>query len=381
MDNKKIEDLLKSSKPKVEIDNRHKEGLRRDLLNSNKFGKQPGVIFTKNKVILALSLAIAIIIVISNPGFEEKEISAAELVDKVKANYAGFNIADQLNIVNSDLKIYGVNNEEIELDVTRKINFFKDQQRLTLLIKSTCEVLDDYIITGKNLYRTKEPKIDFQFNVPGDDISSIVTSFNCAYSTDSASSTGVIVERIENCDSYIIYKSKSNNPELGSNKEYKLKVDEEVDIVQYLRDNPVNIAGTLTPGNIKKINVNHDNDLVTIEVEKDIKPKEYKIYIKDLATGTENQEDSSMSFFFEINHANVDSLVSAEIEQKNVTKIQTVTVVSETGEIVHVKYEISRKGEVKKLSEQSFNEIKQSSKSASEFDINKNGFEYSYKIK
>lgn len=39
MDNKNIEKLLKSAKPKVEINNKHKQNLRRKLLTSEKFEK------------------------------------------------------------------------------------------------------------------------------------------------------------------------------------------------------------------------------------------------------------------------------------------------------------------------------------------------------
>lgn len=381
MDNKKIEDILKSSKQKVEIDNEHKEGLRRELLNSNKFGKQPGWL-TKNKMIFAVSLSIAVLLIIFNPGFEEKQISAAEIVDKVKENYAGFNIADQLNIVNSDLKIYGLDNEEIELNVVRKINFSKSQQRLTLLMNTSNEVLDDYIIANNDIYRTSNPKIEFNFNLPEDELSKVVTSFNYSYSTDTTSTTKVFIKDIQNCESYIIYKSNSFNTELGTVQEHKFKVDSEVSIEKYLRDNPVKIANDLKHDKIKMLRVNKENNLVVIELEKDIEPKEYKLFLK----GFEREDDgkgkvSSNKFLFEFNHLDIDSLVKAEIETKNVSKLQSITINSESGDIIHVKYQINRDGEIRQLSEQSFTTIKEKEYTGNEFDFEGNGFVFSYKIK
>ncbi len=379
MDNKKIEEILKYSKPKIEIDKDHKEGLRRELLNSKKFGTQRDWL-TKNKMIFALSLSIAILLIILNPGFEEKQISAAELLDKVKANYADFNIADQLSIVNSSLKIYGLEDEKIELDIVRKINFRKGEQRLTLLMKSSNEILDDYIITNNKMYRTNDPKIDFQLNVPREELSKVVNSFNYSYGTDSTANTKVLIKQIENCDSYIVYKSNYVSSEVGTTQEHKLKIDGEVNIDQYLRDNPVHIAGDLNHEKIKILKVDNDDDLVVIQLEKEIEPKEYKLFLKGFKNNT-HHEDSAANFLFEFNHINIDSLVKTEIGTRNVKKVQSVTVNAESGEILHVKYQINRNGEMTRLSEQSFDAVSKIKHSGNEFDIEGNGFVFAYKIK
>ncbi len=381
MNNKKNEDMLKTSKPKIEIDKQHKEYLRRELLNSPIFEKKRNWL-SKNKMIFALSLSIAIILIILNPGFEEKPISAAELVDKVKTNYAGFNIADQLSVINSDLKIYGLENATIDLDVERFINFSSSQQRLTLLMKSNEEVLDDYIIKGSKLYRTTNPKIEFQINLPDEKMEKIVNSFNYSYSVnDSSTVNNVIVKKFESHESVIVYKTESENTELNKVQEYKFRVDDEVNIEKYLRDNPVKIAEEISADKVNSITVSQDKKLVVIDIEKDLEPKEYKLMMRSFHLSDDQHHDSINFTTFEFNHMNIDSLVKAEIKSNNVKKIQSVTINSESGDIIQVEYTINRNGNKRKLSKQSFYKIEVNDNNEDLFDEVKVGFTYSYEIK
>lgn len=297
----------------------------------------------------------------------------------MQANYAGFSIPDKLNIFNSDLKIFGTENEEIDLGINRIIDFQKNNYRVILLNKDQNEVLDELIIKKDLVYRTVNPKIKIEN-------STFIKVFTNNDITDNSSNDSnkshfeiFDMPNIEKHDfKYFVYSNSSTSEVEGEIKQ-KIKIPKETNLDEYMKTNPIDIIKNIKnkKNRIVKIKYNDDSEknFVIMESISELSDLDVKIMLKTFSDS--NHKDNNNRT---IQDSLVESIQKQLLSNNKIEKVETIKVNPHSGEIVQINFSINKNGERKPLSEITFKKFKHTEKENSLFDTNTNSFAFIYKI-
>jgi len=154
---KKLENF---NAPKIKIEH-HKNQLRRELLNSDQFHKK-GFInkFQTKELVLASGFSVLLVAFLLFQYIKTNPSKSDDLIRLVENNYAGIIASDKTNFYDSELRLFGNNNEKIDLKVEKWINHKRNKFSVILKDITNDEILDKLIIDEEKIYRMKDPKIE-----------------------------------------------------------------------------------------------------------------------------------------------------------------------------------------------------------------------------
>lgn len=160
--NNRLEELLKKSKPSNVENKKHKETLRRELLNSKHFEKKSGLkVFLTKEIILGLSAVVILVIVFSTNIFKSNNAELDSILSGLTTNYAGFTLPGMTSNYNSQLDLYNKKNEPINFTLEQTIDYSDNNYHSLVKDVITGETLYEIMLLDGEKYEMRNPKIKF----------------------------------------------------------------------------------------------------------------------------------------------------------------------------------------------------------------------------
>ncbi|MBU0472989.1 MAG: hypothetical protein KKF62_02370 [Bacteroidetes bacterium] len=354
--------LTEFEPPNIKFEH-NKNKLRRALLNSDLYGKQSWLRnLSPREISIASAFSIFIFVLISYYIFNQNNSNLDNILSKTKENYAGFLTSNKTNYFDSDLKIYGTENEEFDLKVEKWVNLKENKYCIVLKDNYSNEILDKIIIRDKKIYRMKNPKLQalntvnshqmIIFEIADELLNS--TEFNAdsiSVSIDSKmkdkinmfSKTGLLVY---NSGLSPFNETYINRPEINS-----MKISNRLNLDEYLMDNPLDLLKELASKSKITVSENYFDELLgkkvfIVQIEESILDTlEQGLTLKiddslsrfDSLLTNELKESHRRYVYYSMNLS--DTLVSIDSTKASVPKsVKKILIDPETGSIEGVDY-------------------------------------------
>lgn len=401
MGRKKIEDFLNSVDLPDKINDEHKRKLRRELLNSSHFNRSyffgiPVIRFAASAAAVLLLAAVVTFV------FLNDTISSGELLNKLNMTYAGFEVPGKMSYLQSDLKIFGKEDETLNLKVDKWIDHSKKYYRVIVAEIRGGNIVDERIYRGDELFGMNNPSLR-AFNTRN--ARRFVLYDAQSEISDSPKDIQVFKEKtIDGLDSIKINLTEKkldygvivfSRPPLQyaevnprQNKPFRFKVHKEVDLNEYYTLNPVDIIDKMESAERVEVEgVETDSEtgkeFVIIKSfipvsEREVKnvmvfmTKEIDSLEGELMWNSKSDSQSLMNFEVKL----IDSAKLTRIGDggESYTKIKTIRVDAETGDIRKVTIALDGKEEQTLLSETVFTKHILTKSDSSLFDPVGNSF-------
>jgi len=397
MDNKKLEKILTNTKLPDKISQQHKILLRRELLNSTQFEKNKFWLKLKPfDRIAGVVLAFAVLLFIILPKEKNKD-DFKNLLSLSNQYYAGFFNSGTQSDFNNQVKIFGKDSSEFNLNVRQTIDFQNGRYKFTAFDKSGKTKLDEYLVTDNNTYRMKTPKL--YCKTPFSEMESMNRKTTYTIDIDSGnvidslflkvedlSKTKIVVKKQLNVDevndeAFIVYQDESKNGEEMPNKSglFYFPVDKSTNLFKLFSVNPLQIVQNLLKSNtvivkgeefvsqIKKYcvvieNINPVDEIEVRSIFVDMQnnfPDSIKIKrVNDLVVSINDSLSSQLR-----------SLIDSVALDKKISKIERISIDPTNGQIISVKHSVLRNGIKVNLSEIFFEDQIKSKEIKDKFEI------------
>jgi hypothetical protein len=249
--------LTEFEPPNIKFEH-NKNKLRRALLNSDLYGKQSWIKkLSFREISITTAFSVFLLALFSYSIFDKSNSNNDNILSKVKENYAGFLTSNKTNYFDSNLKIYGTENEEFDLKVEKWVNMKENKYCIVLKDNSGNEILDKIIIKDEKIYRMKNPKLqalntmnshqmiileiaDELLKSTGFNSDSISISLdsNINGKINMFSKTGLLMY---SSDISALNEIYINRPEINS-----MKISNRINFDEYLKDNPLDLLKELS---------------------------------------------------------------------------------------------------------------------------------------
>ena len=367
--------------PKVTIDH-SKNRLRRELLNSESFGNSNLFSrFQTKELVITSAFSFLVISYIFISIFNNKINQSKELLDLVSSNYAGIIASDKTSYYDSNLRLFGKNDEQIDLKVDKWINHKLNKYSIFLRDAKTDQILDKLIVKGEKIYRMKNPLLQ-ALNTQHD---THMLIFELA--DDLINSTEFMSDSIhlqvdanigDQVNSYhknglLVYNTQSKNEnEVGQNQNdlNTMQISTQVNLDEYLTDNPIDLLNELQDcSNLTYTAEFYDElsgkTLSLLRIENSafdtagsgltIRINDQKSLLDSLMSVDQYESLKVFSYF----SMNIDDTFSfADSMLTDIPKtVKEVLVDNETGEIEGVNYQFVQLGKIENLSSLRFTQF------------------------
>lgn len=379
-----IKKILKSVELPSQVSTTHKNNLRRELLNSKHFEKRRFWnhlnIFER---LIGGVVAIVMLIIVFNQNNNSNEI--ADLLDLSNQHYAGFFAPNIQSSFNNNIQIYGKVKEPIDFNIKQTVDFKKSKIRIIALDKSNSIELDEYIVDGSIIYRTKFPKLFYKnASIHNPDLNSSFTYSICIDSVNKADSIfinlrdsldgKIVIKKLispnsTNDEAFIVYQENTNgNSELGkSSKPFYYPVDKQVDLFKYFKTNPLEILNDLSKSDsIVTIGEEYSEEFdLTCKIVENIVPLS-KMAFETLIMNIEKTDSIHITaenkMIFKHLSDSIGNDIKSILNNVNIDdhfqKIEQVNIDPESGKICSIKFIVARNGEKINLSKIVFKDQK-----------------------
>ncbi len=291
MDDKELESILKNSSPEKEQNTEHKNSLRRELLNSNKFGEPVlSKILTSKKLVYTLPTTVMIVLLYLLVYQTGVSPAKEQIINSMNAAYAGFTSPENIFASQSKLVLSTVNDGQLNFKVTSKY----DPASKSLLVETsnlkTGELIHRSLKINGKIYVLADPILQF-YNTAGRRSKHII-AFSA--STDSISIDSIRgrlsninrMSVLDNREAYIKIKPPQND---SSEMVEKLKSDllvkifPETNFNEYIFNTPLHILDELNTYRDSVKLINDDDKHFWFELRSEMSMVELRSLAIDLS--------------------------------------------------------------------------------------------------
>jgi len=271
MNNKLNEYLKNYLPPKIDLEH-NKNKLRRALLNSDMFEMWKWYYkFGLKEITITVTFSILLITILFY-SWKNNEDKLNERINWIDKSYAGFLAPNSNNYSDSKLRIYGIDNEYLDLKIEKTINHKENKYSILIKDFNSNELLDKIIIKNEKVYRMKNPKLQI-LNTAYNNMKLIIEItedfINCdelnkdsiyihlknsfGNHSDSMKETGLLVYNKTNV--------LENELDIENSELHSMKVSRQLNFDEYLKDNPINLLKELKESSNITLNENYYDKL------------------------------------------------------------------------------------------------------------------------
>ena len=280
------------------------------------------------------------------------------------------------------LKVFGKEKTPLEFSIKQQIDFNNNNYRVSAFDKNEKLKLDEYILNDKKVYRTAKPLIYYKqskFNSNGlnADVKFTIQIDSMEFSdslfvdlSDSSDMQIMIKKHISsssfNDENFVVYQTYENNGEFsGKTKPVYFPVDRQVDLFQFFKTNPIEIAENLkNADSLKMLGVFHlkDFNIDCETIERIVPLTKYALetimfQMEEIDTLVDKSRNRNVivKYSDSVSSDLKNLLNKAGIDDK-FGKSEEILIDPENGKICGIRFHITRNAEKVKISEILFEE-------------------------
>ena len=379
MKNKNFEKLVKSAQPDFIHNESHKVDLKRRILNSKKFNRNPLLNILKTREFVftfTLILAVGLIYIFYLSG--NTSANLPEIIQNLNASYAGFMSPGKVNSFESNVELATRTKEPFLI----RNNIFQDAGNNNIYAKTsdifTNETIYQLMKIDSNCYHMENPKLQFYNTINSGQVRLVQTfkSDTIKINPDSMNISNKhiaanIAANFEEEAFLKISRNKITNPELNSfvPKVEVIKIFRETNLDEYLSITPINIINELNTSDSLEI-VSHlydgdsSNDFTFIRIKSQLTKREFRSLVISLSSDssseatnflknlTVNTDSNSMKWIVKL--TDTTAPVSDSFMVFAPQKIKVIKVGNADSKIHEISYAVIKNNNILKLADVSF---------------------------